>query len=301
MNSAALKIVVSLHVASSVYQQAEARAAQVAGQRHGYRVSVIFAEGDAVTQSEQLLKLIYSADEARPDVIILEPIGTGMIRVAQEAAKAGVGWIVLNREVAYIAELRGSSRAPMFAVTTDHIETGRIQGRQLNALLPNGGTVVYLEGPSGHPVVQARKEGMLSTKNPQIKIRPLHGQWQESVASEVMASWLRVPASREQCPRVVAAQNDFMAMGARKAFRQIAGQTSQGGADKVRYIGCDGLEEHGRRWTCGGLLDATIVCPPLSALAIEVLARELQQGVPAQPLTLAQPVSFPSLNQLQPV
>jgi len=301
MNSAALKIVVSLHVASSVYQQAEARAAQVAGQRHGYRVSVIFAEGDAVTQSEQLLKLIYSADDARPDVIILEPIGTGMIRVAQEAAKAGVGWIVLNREVAYIAELRGSSRAPMFAVTTDHIETGRIQGRQLNALLPNGGTVVYLEGPSGHPVVQARKEGMLATKNPQIKIRPLHGQWQESVASEVMASWLRVPASREQCPRVVAAQNDFMAMGARKAFRQIAGQTSQEGADKVRYIGCDGLEEHGRRWTCGGLLDATIVCPPLSALAIEVLARELQQGVPAQPLTLAEPVSFPSLNQLQPV
>jgi len=90
-------------------------------------------------------------------------------------------------------------------------------------------------------------------------------------------------------------------MGARKAFRQIAGQTSQEGADKVRYIGCDGLEEHGRRWTCGGLLDATIVCPPLSALAIEVLARELQQGVPAQPLTLAEPVSFPSLNQLQPV
>jgi ribose transport system substrate-binding protein len=300
MNSAALKIVVSLHVANSVYQQAEARAAQVGGQRHGYRVNVIYAEGDAVTQSEQLLKLIYSAEETRPDVLILEPIGTGMVRVAQEAAKAGVGWIVLNREVAYIAELRGSSCAPMFAVTTDHVETGRIQGRQLNALLPNGGTVVYLEGPSGHPVMQARKEGMLATKNPQIKIRPLHGQWQESVASEVMASWLRVPASRESRPRVVAAQNDFMAMGARKAFRQVAGQTSQEGADKVRYIGCDGLEEHGRRWTCGGLLDATIVCPPLSALAIEVLARELQQGVPAQPLTLAEPVSFPSLNQLQP-
>lgn len=300
MHSAALKIVVSLHIANSVYQQAEARAAQVAGQRHGYRVNVIYAEGDAVTQSEQLLKLIYSADEARPDVIILEPIGTGMVRVAQEAARAGVGWIVLNREVAYIGDLRGSSRAPMFAVTTDHLETGRIQGRQLNALLPNGGTVVYLEGPSGHPVVLARKEGMLSTKNPQINIRPLHGQWQESVATEVMASWLRVPASRELCPRVVAAQNDFMAMGARKAFRQVPGQASQNGADRIRYIGCDGLEEHGRRWTCGGLLDATIVCPPLSALAIEVLARELQQGLPAQPLTLAQPVSFPTLNQLQP-
>jgi ribose transport system substrate-binding protein len=300
MSSAALKIVVSLHVASSVYQQAEARAAQVAAQQYGFRVNVIYADGDAVTQSEQLLKLIYSSGEARPDVIILEPIGTGMVRVAQEAAKAGVGWIVLNREVAYVAELRGSSRAPMFAVTTDHVESGRIQGRQLNALLPRGGTVVYLQGPSGHPVVQARTEGMMETKDPRINVRRLQGHWQESEASAAMTSWLRLPTSGELRPLVVAAQNDFMAMGARKAVGQVAGQASQEGPAKIRYIGCDGLEEHGRRWTYGGLLDATIICPPLSALAIEMLAKELQKGVPAPALTLAEPVSFPKLSQLRP-
>lgn len=300
MSTPALKIVVSLHSVSSVYQQAEARAAQTAAQQFGFRVNIIYADGDAITQSEQLLKLIYSSGEARPDVIILEPIGTGMIRVAQEAAKAGVGWIVLNREVAYIAELRGSSRAPMFAVTTDHVETGRIQGRQLNALLPCGGMVVYLQGPAGHPVVQARTEGMMETKDPMIKVRRLQGHWEESTASAAMTSWLRLPTSGEVRPLVVAAQNDFMAMGARKAVSQAAGQASQEGSDKIRYIGCDGLEEHGRRWTYGGLLDATIICPALSALAIEVLAKELQQGVPAPPLTLAEPVSFPTLSQLQP-
>lgn len=300
MSTPALKIVVSLHSVSSVYQQAEARAAQTAAQQCGFRVNIIYADGDAITQSEQLLKLIYSSGEARPDVIILEPIGTGMIRVAQEAAKTGVGWIVLNREVAYIAELRGSSRAPMFAVTTDHVETGRIQGRQLNALLPCGGMVVYLQGPAGHPVVQARTEGMMETKDPMIKVRRLQGHWEESTASAAMTSWLRLPTSGEVRPLVVAAQNDFMALGARKAVSQAAGQASQEGPDKIRYIGCDGLEEHGRRWTYGGLLDATIICPALSALAIEVLAKELQQGVPAPPLTLAEPVSFPTLSQLQP-
>ena len=300
MRSTALKIVVSLHSASSVYQQAEARAALTAAQQFGFRVNVIYADGDAVTQSEQLLKLIYSSGEARPDIIILEPIGTGMIRVAQEAAKAGVGWIVLNREVAYIAELRGSSCAPMFAVTTDHVESGRIQGRQLNALLPRGGTVVHLQGPAGHPVVQARTEGMMETKDSMIKVRRLQGHWEESAASAAMSSWLRLPTSGELRPLVVAAQNDFMAMGARKAVSQAVGQASHEGPGKIRYIGCDGLEEHGRRWTYGGLLDATIVCPALSALAVEVLAKELQQGVPAPPLTLAEPVSFPKLSELRP-
>lgn len=300
MSSPALKIAVSLHVASSVYQQAEARAAQIAAQKFGFRANVIYADGDAVTQSEQLLKLIYSSGEARPDVILLEPIGTGMVHVAREAARVGVGWIVLNREVAYVAELRSSSRAPMFAVTTDHVETGRIQGRQLNALLPRGGTVVYLQGPAGHPVVQARTEGMMATKDPKIHVRNLQGRWEESAASAAMASWLRLPTSGELRPLVVAAQNDFMAMGARKAVEQVAGHASHEGPDKIRYIGCDGLEEHGRRWTYGGLLDATIICPALSALAIEVLAKELQKGVPAPPLTLAEPVSFPKLSQLRP-
>jgi len=300
MSYPALKIVVSLHVASSAFSQAEARAAQAAAQQHGFQANVIYAEGDAITQSEQLLKLIYSPTEARPDVIILEPIGTGMVRVAQEAAKAGVGWIVLNREVAYVADLRNTSRAPMFTVTTDHVETGRIQGRQLNALLPRGGTAVYIQGPGGHPVAQARAEGMMETKDPMIKVRNLQGRWQEADASAAMVSWLRLPTSGALRPLVVAAQNDFMAMGARKAVSQVVGNAPQEGPEKIRFIGCDGLEEHGRRWTYGGLLDATIVCPALSALAIEVLAKELQQGVPAPPLTLAEPVSFPNLSQLRP-
>jgi ribose transport system substrate-binding protein len=224
-----------------------------------------------------------------------------MVRVAREAVKAGVGWVVLNREVDYMTELRASAHTPGFAVTTDHAETGRIQGRQMNALLPNGGTVVYFQGPSGHPVVQARSSGMLETKDPMIKVRRLNGHWEEATASKAMTSWLRLPTSRELGAYVVAAQNDFMALGARKAVSQVAEDAGHDGDEtRVRYIGCDGLEEHGRRWTSDGLLDATIVCPPLSDLAIEVLARELQQGIRAQSLTLAEPVSFPGLSQLRP-
>jgi len=70
------------------------------------------------------------------------PARKRLAALLRRAAFGADGWIVLNREVAYVSELRGSSRAPMFAVTADHLETGRIQGRLLNALLPHGGTVV---------------------------------------------------------------------------------------------------------------------------------------------------------------
>ena len=299
MNSKQLKIALSLTAEDSLYQQAEARAAKNAAQKHGFNLEVTYAQGDAIAQSDHLVNLIHAPADTRPDVIMLEPVGTGMVRVAREAARAGIGWIVLNREVDYVPELRGASRAPVFAVTTNHLETGRIQGRQLNALLPTGGSVIYLQGPSGHPVARAREKGMLETKSDSIRIRPLHGHWQESVAFQAVTSWMGLPTWQEFCPRVVAAQNDFMAKGARRAFEQFASRSKFQSASGVRYIGCDGMEEHGRRWVAEGLLDATIMCPSLTALALDVLAREVRSGAAAGPLILAEPVSFPDLAHLR--
>jgi ribose transport system substrate-binding protein len=301
MRSSQLRIALSLTAEDSVYQQAESRAAQAAAQKHGFQVNITYAQGDAILQSDHILSLIHSAPDIRPHAIMLEPVGTGMVRVAREAARIGIGWIVLNREVDYVSELRATASSPAFAVTTNHIETGRIQGRQLNALLPSGGSVIYLEGPTGHPVVQARRKGMLETKDARIQVRTMHAGWQESVASDVVASWMRLPTWQELCPHVVAAQNDFMARGARKAFDQFAKQSRFHTEAKVRYLGCDGLEEHGQRWVLEGLLDATIVCPSLTALAMEALAKQVRGGTVPAPMVLAQPLSLPVLGQLHPV
>ncbi len=297
MSSLRRRVLLSLTMEDSVYQRAEAQAAKAAARKHGFDVELIFAKGDAIAQSDQLLRVIQSPDN-RPDAIMLEPVGTGMIRVAQEAAKVGIGWVVVNREVDYVPELRRTSRTPVFAVTTNHVETGRIQGRQLNALLPNGGFVLYLQGPTSHPVVEKRHQGVLETKRQEIELRALNGQWQESVACDVVSSWLRLPTSRGLRSLVVAAQNDFMAMGARKAFSQVTKRPASK-TPVVRYVGCDGLEEQGHRWVQAGLLDGTVCCPSLTALAMDLLAKELRHGVAPQPLTLADPVSYPPLERLQ--
>ena len=86
--------------------------------------------------------------------------GEGLERVARNAADAGVGWVLLNRRVTYLDELRSTHPAlPLSTVGTDQAEVGRIQGRQLRALLPGGGPVLYVQGPPDTSVAQERLAG----------------------------------------------------------------------------------------------------------------------------------------------
>jgi hypothetical protein len=73
---------------------------------------VIYADNDAVNQTQQLVKLIQ-------DAIIVEPVVTGMHQVARAAVAAGIGWGLLNRAPEYLSELRRDERAFAFAVTTN--------------------------------------------------------------------------------------------------------------------------------------------------------------------------------------
>ena len=143
------KVLVSLTTNDNDYQLEQAASAEEAAKRSGLEIQIIYAENDAINQSQQLLKAIQSPAGTRPDAVVFEPVGTGLPQVAKAAVAAGIGWIILNREVDYLNELRRTAKAPVFGLTTDHTEVGRIQGRQIGALLPQGGSVLYIQGPSG--------------------------------------------------------------------------------------------------------------------------------------------------------
>jgi ribose transport system substrate-binding protein len=68
-------------------------------------------------------------------------------KVAQAAVAAGIARVLLNCEAEYLTQHRASNPVPAFMVSADNHEVGRIQGRQLAALLPDGGSVLYLQGP----------------------------------------------------------------------------------------------------------------------------------------------------------
>jgi hypothetical protein len=133
-----LNLLVSLITKDNDFQMEQAAAAEDAARRFDASVQIVYAGNSAITQSQQLLTSIQNPSQ-RPDAILVEPVGTAMVQVAAAAVAAGIGWGLINREAEYIAKLRETSRAPIFAVAVDNEEAGRIQGRQFAVFLKEGG------------------------------------------------------------------------------------------------------------------------------------------------------------------
>src|SRR2546427_12761806 len=160
-----LNFLLSLTTTDNDYQIEQAAAAEEAARRLGADVQIVHADNDSIAQSQQLLKVIQSRSDAHPDGIIFEPVGgTALPQVARAAAAAGIGWVVLNRDVEYVTELRKAYRVPSFSITSDNEEIGHIQGKQFAGLLPKGALVLYIKGPSESLAAKQRTSGMYETK-----------------------------------------------------------------------------------------------------------------------------------------
>src|SRR5216117_391524 len=141
-----LRFLISLTTDDNDYQIEQAKSAEQMARQLGVDIQIVYADNDAITQSTQILKAIQAAEDKRPDAVVFEPVGgTALPQVARAAASAGIGWAILNRDANYVPELRKSSPAPVFVLTSDHLEIGRIQGRQIAALVPHGGAVLCIQ------------------------------------------------------------------------------------------------------------------------------------------------------------
>jgi ribose transport system substrate-binding protein len=296
---AKLNFLVSIPTDDNDYQQEQATAAKEAAKRLGVNVQVVHADNDAIKQSDQILKAIQNPETGRPDAILFEPLGaTALPQVARAASAAGIGWVVLNRDADYLSELRRAKRAPAFSVSSDHLEIGRIQGLQFAALLPQGGSALYVQGPSENSAAKDRTVGMQQTKPANIKIHMLKAQWTEESAYKSVSSWVRLPTSQKQAIDLVGAQDDSMALGARKALQEQTDQEVRAKWLRARFTGCDGLPNTGQEYVRSGLLAATVIVPPNTKLAIEMLVAAIQQGKSPAELALTVPVSFPTIEEL---
>jgi ribose transport system substrate-binding protein len=293
-----LRFAVSLITHDNDYQLEQAASAEEAARRLGIDVEITFADNDSIRQSQQVINFV-QASGSHPDGIILESVsGTALPQVARAAAAAGIGWAVLNRDIDYIASLRQNYRVPVFAVATDNEEVGRIASRQLAALLPNGGNVLYIQGPSDSFTAKLRTEGMNKTKPGAVQIKSVRAHWTEASAYKAITAWLRLTTSRQAGIDLIAAQNDAMAMGARKAFQELSDAQARNRWHSLPYLGCDGVPKTGQAWVGAGALAATVITPPLAGQAVEMLASALSTTVTPPALTLIAPRSFPALEEL---
>jgi ABC-type sugar transport system substrate-binding protein len=220
--------------------------------------------------------------------------------VARAAATAGIGWVALNCNPDYISELRRSARVPVFSLSSDHQEIGRIQGRQFSALLPRGGNVLYIQGPSETAAAKNRTAGMLSVLAPNIHLTVLRGQWTEESAYRSVTSWMKLTMASKVKIDLVGAQNDLMGMGARKVFEALSDPDERARWLGLPFTGVDGLPKTGQTWVRNGSLAATIVVPPNAGTAIQMLCDALQNGTAFPEHSYTTPESLPPLDMLAP-
>lgn len=293
-----LSFLISLTNNDNDYQQEQAAAAEKAARRLGVDVKIIHASNDPLVQSQQLLQYVQDSSKAKPDAIMFEPAGgTAFPQVARAAAAAGIGWVVLNFDVDYILELRRQYKVPMCTITSDHEEIGKIQGMQFAALLPNGGSVLYIEGPNNSSAAKQRSVGMNKSKPANVQVKTLRANWTEESSYKAVTSWLRLQTSQHSRIDLVGAQDDSMAMGARKAFSEIP-EPDRARWMKIPITGCDGMPKTGQAWVRNGSLAATIYIRPNTDLAIEMLVEAFKSGTMMPDRKVTEPESIPSLAEL---
>jgi ribose transport system substrate-binding protein len=280
------------------FQVEQAAAARLAANRAAVDLEIVDAKDDGILQSQLLLNRIQSSVNNRPNAILFEPAGSTVLpQVARAAAAAGIGWAVLSRDADYTNELRTVFRVPAFVVTADHEEIGRIQGRQLEALLPGGGLVLSIQGPSQSLAAKQRHIGLLETKPENVQLRILKAHWSDTSSYKAVISWLRLSTSQTERIAAVCAQDDSMAIGARKALEERAQELRQSWL-KVPFLGCDGMPKTGQEWVRRGTLTATVFSPPTAGIGIELMARCRQHGTMPPLRTLTECKSIPAIEEL---
>ena len=265
--------------------------------KHALAVKVFYAEGDANRQVQQLREALREPAATRPMAVMVSPVREStLMPTVDEAVRRRVGWIVLSQWSEYLSAQRGQFDAlPAFCVMPDPEEIGRVQALQFKALLPNGGELVYIRGPLGAFSAERRLAGMRK-ELPGSSLQPVifTGDWSSEGGERAMGSWLRAFGASELPLCVIGAQNDRMAMGARKALLEAIRQN--GSAGRFAVTGCDGSPSYGQRLVGEGKLTATVVIPSVSGRAVIELA-SIVDGGPAPPLAITVSVSsYPNID-----
>jgi ABC-type sugar transport system substrate-binding protein len=289
------RILVSLLSHDEEYQRLQAESAQAAATRLGIELEVTYAERNPVLQIQQIFRAVGRPPETRPEVVIVHSVSAvGVENAARAAVQAGIGWMLLNEKTPYLEKLRRELPGPLVGcVYVDNEEVGRIQGRIAKALVPGGGRIVCVEGPSMSGTSQSRRKGLeaeLSGSRVPIS-RWIPGDFTELGAERAVRTWAR-NATEDVRPAAIVCQNDEMGAGAAAAL-----QRHRPGWADIPITGCDGVPTCGQKLVAEKVLAATIVIPPRAGLAVEIAAKHLRHE-PVPFASIVTPHALPTIREV---
>ncbi len=284
------RVLLALVDRTQEYQQHQAAEATAAAARAGLTLEIVYAENNPIAQIYQVFGRMHAEREERPAVIVAHPVaGDALERVGRNAAKEGIGWIVLNRRAPYLDELREQApRLLVSNVTPDNTAIGRLQGRQIRALVPaSGGLLIYIQGPPATSAAEDRLRGCQEVLGDSFDWKLLHADWTETGSEKAVVAFLRLKTHEATRPVVVVAQNDSMAIGARRAIMAMRPAWSA-----TPFLGVDGLPTIGQRLVDQGDLAGTVVMPSTAGRAIDLAAAWLDKGTQPPPSVMIEPWTY---------
>jgi len=293
-----LKCVLSLP-GDNLYLREQTAAAESAASRLGMTLQVLSADMDPILQSQQLLALVQAQESERPDAIVIEPVNaTGLPRVAEAAVSAGVAWVVSNAQVDYIGKLRNRAKAPVFLVSQDHVEIGRLQGRQMGALLPQGGSVLYLRGPAMSSIATRRFEGVERGRPPKVEVKSVkvQGSTADNACASV-TSWLTLSTVRAEGTHLIVSQNADFIFGARKAFEARTDESERSKWLAVPCLGA-GVASQLKPLVDHGTMRAALITSLTMDTVLDTLAQSIKKGSQPPEHTFVPAYSYPSFDDL---
>jgi ribose transport system substrate-binding protein len=141
---------------------------------------------------------------------------------------------------------------------------------------------------------------MQETKPANIQVIALRAQWTEESSQRAVRSWLKLTTSQKATLDLIGAQDDSMAIGARKAFEELP-EADRERFLKLPFTGCDGLPKTGQAWVRSGLLAATVFAPPNTGQAIEMFVQAIHQKKRPPERVSTVPTSIPPIGTLKPL
>ena len=270
--------------------------------RYNHSITVYSADRSADKQVEQVRSILDLAPERRPTAILVNAVNENtLMGVAKEAVAKGIAWVYLCRWSDTIEDLRRAHpRVPVFSISANQHNVGQIQGLQLRLLLRPNDELVYIQGPSGTSTTQRRLTAARQVLSDLVSTKwsIFNSDWSREGGHDAMTSWLQI-FTRGSLPNfVLAAQNDDMAMGARKAVVEWASAARPLALDQIRFTGCDGNPGFGQRLVTEGELTATVAVPAVSGQAIDEIFACINGGRPPSAEINVHAESFPALDEL---
>jgi ABC-type sugar transport system substrate-binding protein len=275
---------------------------QEAARQHGVAVEVYDAGDTAAKQAQDLVRFAGESPEKRRCAMVVpfaDAAAEGVAiqdgatyRLARRVLQKGVGWILLNhgREELITALRVEFPNLPVALVAVDNQEFGRIQARQIRARVKPGARVLCVRGNPFDSGSQERSSGLKEgLRDAGITLEEVDGRWEGAIAEAEVQRWLASPLRHQSPPQAVVAQDDVMAMAARRALDRASQEPGRADLKAVPVLGGDGLPGQGMRWVDEGKLAATVSVTLPGQTAVELLWRHWKTGAQLPAVTRLAP------------